>query len=125
MVNINGLNGLGALGGPDKSENKAQSASRFDPNAQVSSPNDGSAARMKIQLTQTSSNAGVDNQDHPIELEVATVGNIKITSEQLKGFKDRVAEGLKRQENSIHLAVQTFGANNPVLENAIYSALAA
>jgi len=125
MVNINGLKDFGALGGPDKSENKAKSASRFDPNAQVSSTNDGSAARIKMQLSQTSSSAGVDNPDHPIELEVATLGNIAITSEQLEGFKNRVAQGLKCQEDSIRLAVQTFGANNPVLQEAIYSALAA
>lgn len=125
MVNINGLNGFGTLGGPDKSENKAQSASKYDPNAQVSSPNDGSVAKVRLQLGQTSSSAGVDNQGHPIELEVATVGNITITSEQLKGFEARVAKGLKRQEDSIRLAVETFGANNQVLQEAIYSALAA
>jgi hypothetical protein len=125
MVKINGLNNLQASGGPDKSENNAQSASRFDSNAQVSSPKDGSAARMKIQLTQTSSSAGVDNQDHTIELEVATLGNIRITSEQLKGFEARVAEGLKRQEKQIMSAVNIFGADNLLLKDAIYSALAA
>jgi len=125
MVNINGLNGFGALGGPDKSENKAQSASRFDSNAQVSSPKDGSVAKVRLQLGQTSSSAGVDNPDHPIELEVATVGNITITRDQLEAFKNRVAQGLKRQEEQIMSAVNIFGADNLLLKDAIYSALAA
>jgi hypothetical protein len=118
MVNINGLNGFEALGGPDKPENKAKSPSRFNPDAQVSSAKDGLVAKVRLRLDQT-------NQDHTIELEVAAVGNISITTEQLESFKARVAEGLQKQETQIQLAVETFGAKNLVLREAIYSALAA
>jgi hypothetical protein len=125
MSEVNGLNNLKASGGPDKLNINAlaESPSRFDPSAQVNPAKDGIAARVRLQSDQANPNR--TNPDHPIELEVATLGSIRITRKQLEDFKARVAEGLNRQEEAINLAAKTFGANNPILEDAIYSALAA
>ncbi len=132
MVNINGLNGFGTLGGPDKSENKAQAQPSnqqlFNPNAQVMPAQSQAAAMARLQFKKPKSSSNIDDdkedfENSEIDVEVETIGLIKITQEQLERFKERVEKGLKRQEEQIMSAVNTFGGNEKDLRHVISSVM--
>jgi len=130
MVNINGLNGFGSLGGPDKPENKAQTPANnqpvFNPNAQVMPAQSQAAAMARLQFKKSKSSSAIDGEmeefeNSEIEVDVETIGLIKISDEQLERFKERVEKGLKDQEEQIMSAVNMFGGNEQDLRHVISS----
>ena len=100
--------------------------SNFNPNAQVMPAQSQAAAMARLQFKKPAKSSSIDSDNETqdsseLEIEVATIGLIKIDQEQLERFKERVEKGLKRQEEQIMDAVNTFGANEKDLRHAIGS----
>lgn len=126
MTNIGGVSNFGGFQGPDKpTEQKQLPASNFNPNAQVVSPHAQSqaAAMARLQMKKSAKVNGEQerNADGDFEIDVETIGLIRINDEQLERFKERVEQGLKRQEEQIIDAVNTFAGSEENLRNIIGS----
>ena len=129
MVNINGISSFNQVNGPGNEPEKPiqnSQVSNFNPNAQVMPAQSQAAAMARLQFKKPAKSSSIDSDNETqdsseLEIEVATIGLIKIDQEQLERFKERVEKGLKRQEEQIMDAVNTFGANEKDLRHAIGS----
>lgn len=132
MSNIGGINNFGGLQGPGKNEGAKPSepqtpVNNFNPNAQVMSPlaqsQAAAMARLQMNKAKKSSAVGEDerNENGDYEIDVETIGLIKINDEQLERFKERVRKGVLRQEQEIVDAVNTFAGSEENLRNIIGS----
>jgi hypothetical protein len=129
MVNINGINSFNQVNGPGKEPEKPiqnPQISNFNPNAQVMPAQSQAAAMARLQFKKSAKSSSIDGDNETqdsseLEMDVATIGLIKITQEQLERFKERVEKGLKRQEEQIMDAVNTFGGREKELRQVIGS----
>ncbi len=83
----------------------------------VSGAEAGTAARLHV--------AGQINPKSPDEIEVATLGIVKVSDEQLRSFAERVSGGVLRQEAQILDAVNTFAGKDRTLRDIVSSTLLA
>jgi hypothetical protein len=129
MVNINGINSFNQVNGPGNEPEKPiqnSQVSNFNSNAQVMPAQSQAAAMARLQFKKPAKSSSIDSDNETedsseLEIEVATIGLIKIDQEQLERFKERVEKGLKRQEEQIMDAVNTFGGNQKDLRQVIGS----
>lgn len=134
FMDISGIN-LGAINpGDNGRETKAaeeitKQTQAFNPNAQVISSQGvqrNAAAQARLlknkEADELEDEKGAKETEDK-ELEVATLGLIKLSEKQLKEFEERIEGAIYRQEQEIMDAVRTFAGNEKTLRQAIGSVL--
>lgn len=132
-MDISGIN-LGAINpGEDGREtshiDEITKGPEFNPGAQVIPAQQNQAAAMARLLKNKEADELEEeretDENGDVELEVATLGLMKLSEKQIKDFEQRVEGAIYRQEQEIKDAVNTFAGSEKTLRQAIGSVLMA
>lgn len=135
-MDISGIN-LGKVN-PDKGpeSNKEESGTSqtrsFNPNAQVMPSQTAHAGQAMLNMKNRKRNGEVDSnsidedqarENESFEIDVETIGLVRVSDEEIQRFADRVAGGILLQEKEILDTVDAFAKNEKTLRSAIASIL--
>ena len=119
-MDIGGI-GLGGIGKPEDAGSAPlgsnKPASKFNPNAQVSSGTHHSAAQARLNMQKAA------QPEKPFN--ISSLDMTKLSKEQLGSFAQRVSNGILKQEASMKAAVNSFAGMNPELRRVVTSLLLA
>lgn len=120
-IRLGNLNSNEGLGQAKKSEQEINSK-QFNPGSQ-SIPSQGAinqlATRARILNKNSKYVEKEESSSEEHEMEVATLGFITLNDEQLQGFRERLEQGILRQEHEILDSVNSFSGSDRMLRNII------
>lgn len=97
---------------------------QFNPGSQ-SLPSQGAINQMAARARMLNKKSKFDDSEELLteeneqEIEIATLGLIKLSEDQIEAFSQRVGRGILRQEHEILDTVNTFAGNDKMLRNVI------
>ena len=129
-IGLGGVHSRGDEGKDSKLTEQAKAAQQFNPNAQVVSSGAQSALASMARLHMKNGKRAdsINEDDHEIdedeiEMEVATLGMMKLNQEQLQGFREKIEHSILRQEKEILNTVNMFAGGEKTLRNILSSLL--
>ncbi len=128
-IGLGGINARGDEGKDFKVTEQAKLAQEFNPGAQVIPSQGAQAALASMARLQMKNGKRISDESEEIkakdeaEIEVATLGMMKLSDEQLQGFREKIEHAILRQEREILDTVNTFAGNEKTLRKVIGSLL--